>query len=211
MKTVAVYTDYSNLSDETADILKKLLSEHIDDKCDKLKKGSLCVRVMLKVLLKRYFDVEKFTIFTDENGKPYINVRDVHFNFSHSDGKSLCVVSTQRVGCDVQSMKPFNSKVSSRYYRREEDKMLIKSENTDEDFIKLWTLKEAILKQKGLGLSGGLASYGFSEYLHNDSFEAYGLKFRCFKEENFYYAICSETDDFTVSEIDIEELIKNLM
>lgn len=211
MKTVAVYTDYSSLTDEATDILREFVSENIKGYPEKLRNGSVCVRAMLKIMLKRYFDVTDFIIDTDENGKPYIKDSNIHFNFSHSDGKALCAVSSEAVGCDVQSVRPFSSRISARYYRDEENRLLLENENKDENFIKLWTLKEAILKQKGVGLSGGLDSYGFSEYIEAEKFEAYGLNFKCLTKDNFCYAICSGTDDIYVSEIDIEEFIKNLM
>lgn len=211
MKTVAVYTDYSSLTDEKTDIFRELIAENIEGNPKKLRKSSVCVRAMLKCILKRYFDVTDFIIDTDENGKPYIKDSELHFNFSHSDGEALCVVSTESVGCDVQSLKPFNPRVAARYYRESENKLLEESADKDECFIKLWVLKEAILKQKGTGLSGGLNSYGFSEYVSDEAFEAYGLYFRCFSRENFYYAVCSETEDASVFEIDTDEILKNLM
>ncbi|MBR3816931.1 MAG: 4'-phosphopantetheinyl transferase superfamily protein [Clostridia bacterium] len=208
MKTVAVYTDYSSVSEYTGEILKSLIAAHIEESSEKLRNDSVCVRALLRFVLKKHFGVTAFVISADENGKPYLKGSNLHINFSHSDGKALCVVSTEPVGCDVQSFKPFNPKVSERYYREEESGALLKSKSRDYDFIKLWVLKESILKQRGTGLSGGLNSYGFSKYLGADCFDAYGLKFRCFDDESFCYAICSETDDITVYEINIEETIK---
>lgn len=209
-QTVAVYCDFSSVSEEELKTFEKLVSPHVDD-YNKMKGESLCARVLLRYMLQKYFGVCDFSLAVKENGKPYLVNSDLHFNFSHCLKRVICTVSCAEVGCDVQDIRPLNEKVTKRFFATEECQALSVSNKKDEHFTKLWVLKEAILKHSGDGVSGGLDRYSFAEFLSLDSFFAYNLNFRCFIKEKYIYGICSETDNIFISEIDIKDIIKNLM
>ncbi len=209
-QTVAVYCDFSSVSEDELKAFEKLVSPHVDD-YNKMKGESLCGRVLLKYILQKYFSVKDFTLATAENGKPYIVGSELHFNFSHCLKRVICAVSDAETGCDVQDIRPFNEKVTKRFFSAEENSALSVSTEKDEQFIKLWVLKEAILKHSGDGVSGGLDRYSFAEFLSLDSFFAYNLNFRCFIKEKYIYGICSETDNIFISGTDIKDILKNLM
>lgn len=209
-KTVALFADFSD-ADVSSEVLRKLIDENLTDKSIKLRDESVYGRIILKYLLSEYFGMKDFIISTDEKGKPYLVGSNLRFNISHSMEKVFCAVSTDEVGCDVERIRDYKAGVAKRFYSADECIILSDSEKKQEDFTKLWTLKEAVLKKKGLGISGGLSQYSFSRYIKSESFTAYGLCFDSFKKDGFYYAICSETDDISVSEVDIKDIIENLM
>lgn len=209
-RTVAVYCDFSSVSEEELDVFSRLIAPHTDIN-GKMRDDSLCARALLKYVLCRYFYVKDFTLCKAENGKPYLCGSNLHFNFSHCLKRVICTVSDAEVGCDVQDIRPLNEKVTKRFFAPEECGALSLSDKKDEYFTKLWTLKEAILKYKGDGISGGLGHYRFNEFLLSESFSVYGLNFHSFKKDGFIYGICSETKDVNVFGADIKDILKNLM
>ena len=208
-KTVAVYCDFSLVSDEELNTFRSLVATHMSD-YGKMRDESLCARALLKYVLCKYFDVKDFTILKAENGKPYLEGKDLYFNFSHCLKRVICTVSDSEVGCDVQDIRPVNERVTKRFFAFDEGQSLSLSSKKDEHFTKLWTLKEAILKYKGDGISGGLDSYSFSDFLSYESFCAYGLNFHSFKKDRFIYGICSESEDILVLGTDIKDILNNL-
>lgn len=209
-KTVAVYCDFSSVSEDELGAFQGLVAPHIDGN-ERLRDESLCARVLLKYILCRYFYVKDFTLCKAENGKPYLKGNGLHFNFSHCLKRVVCTVSEVKVGCDVQDIRHLNERVTMRFFAPEECDALSLSDKKDEHFTKLWTLKEAILKYKGDGISAGLGHYRFNEFLTCESFSAYGLNFHSFEKDGFIYGICSETKDVNVFGADIKDILKNLM
>lgn len=208
-KTVAVYCDFSSVSDEELKRFGALVAPHIPD-YGKMRDESLCARALLKYVLYSFFDVKDFTVRTAENGKPYLEGNNLYFNFSHCLKRVVCTVSDSEVGCDVQDIRPFNEKVTKRFFSADEAQTLSLSDKKDEHFTRLWVLKEAILKYKGDGISGGLDCYSFSDFLSCESFFGYGVNFKSFKKDGFIYGICSESKDIFVFGADIKDILKNL-
>ena len=209
-RTVTVYCDFSAVSDEELKDFEKLVAPHIPD-YGKTRDESLCARALLKYVLYKFFYVKDFTVLTSENGKPYLEGNNLYFNFSHCLKRVICTVSDSEVGCDVQDIRPMNEKVTKRFFASDEGLALSQSSKKDEHFTKLWTLKEAILKYKGEGISGGLDSYSFSDFLSYEGFCAYGLNFHSFKKDGFIYGICSESENIHVFGADIKDILKTLM
>ena len=78
---------------------------------------------------------------------------DALFSLSHCKDAVACAVSDHNIGIDVESIAPYNPDVARRVCTATELEMLEQSANKDTDFIKLWTMKEAISKYEGVGLS----------------------------------------------------------
>ncbi len=211
MKTVAVCCDFSSVDEETLAMFEKCIASHISVGEKPLKDESVCARVLLKYMLSEYFSVNEFTVTAGESGKPYLVGSELHFNFSHCLKRVICSVSDAPVGCDVQDIRPFNPRVASRFFSSDEGMILSASNNKDEHFTKFWVLKEAILKYKGDGISGGLDYYSFPEYLMSDSFYAYGVNFKSFKKDGFLYCVCCQSDNINVIKAEIKDIIKKLM
>ena len=209
-RTVAVYCDFSSVSEDEIKAFGMLVKPHITEEL-KLRDESLCARVLLTYMLQKYFGVTDFAVAVRENGKPYLIGSNLQFNFSHCLKRVICSVSASEVGCDVQDIRAMNPRVVSRFYNPDEGMLLSADHNSDEHFTKLWVLKEAILKYKGDGIAGGLSEYSFPEYLMSDSFSAYGVNFKSFEKDGYIYGVCYEDDEITVSEADVKEILKTLM
>ncbi len=155
-------------------------------------KLSVYARVLLGYMLKRDFSIESYSLCYGEKGKPYLKNEEIFFNISHSDFLVLCSADTNEIGCDVQSLQEYRPRVAERFFTEKEASLIEKSADKNRTFINLWALKESILKKEGTGISGGLDSYDFSDYITADSFKTYGCYFSCFSFDDYEIAVCSE-------------------
>ena len=167
------------------------------------KKESLIGRLMLHKALTE-LNAGEYTVRYSDNDKPVLeSAKGLFFNISHSDDFVALALSDDEVGCDIQEIRPYNPKVAVRHYCENETKLIESSENKDDVFIRLWALKESILKFTGKGLSGGLTSYDFSPYVGEEAFTAFGCSFYVKKIENTYFALCHRNAEFNITKMDL--------
>ena len=98
-------------------------------------------------------------------GKPYWKESDIYFNLSHCKDAVACALSDHEIGIDVESIVPYNPKVSKRICSPSEYEHLIESEDKDVDLIHLWTSKEAVSKWAGKGLALMFSEITLDNYL----------------------------------------------
>ena len=135
--------------------------------------------VLLQHALREEYGITEVPEFEyNEFGKPSLPNLPIHFSLSHCKDAVACAVSDHNIGIDVESIVPYNPDVARRVCTAAELEMLEQSENKDADFIKLWTMKEAIAKYEGTGLSMSFASMDTSKYaLH--TWESDGIVMSC--------------------------------
>jgi 4'-phosphopantetheinyl transferase len=99
-----------------------------------------------------------------EQGKPF--VEGLVFNFSHTKDWALCAVTAQAellLGVDIESENRLSDPISlaKRFFHPQEFTYLQRCPPHQQQaiFVQFWTLKEAYLKAKGVGLQGGLDSF----------------------------------------------------
>lgn len=90
-----------------------------------------------------------------------------HFNLAHSHGAVACIVGRDReIGVDIECVtRPAASQdVAARVCSPEEldDVNAALADDRQERFLVYWTLKEAYLKARGLGISVHMADVAFS-------------------------------------------------
>ncbi len=178
---------------------------------DKLLRGnrySLCGRILLGYMLKKYYGINSFSYRYGKNGKPYLENEDIFFNISHSGNFVLCTLSDKETGCDIEKIKDYNPRVAKRFFSAREAELLENKETEDCIFARLWTLKESILKKEGTGISGGLDTYCFADYAEKEEFSVYGYNFLNCQYGEYMLSICSETlpeKPLNVTKKEIEE------
>lgn len=109
---------------------------------------------LLKRALREEYGLTGNPLFEyGEHGKPTIvGHPEIFFNLSHCREAVACVVSDRPVGIDVESIRSYNDSLV-RYTMSEEEVARIEaSEDPSVAFIRLWTMKEALLKQTGTGI-----------------------------------------------------------
>lgn len=118
-------------------------------------------KVVVRILLKRYLDMETIDFSVNELGKPYhkkiAGKRTVDFNISHSGEFILAVFAVgMDIGVDVQEMAecPDYREIAENFYTAEEAED-VKNEGPDL-FFQYWAAKEAYVKALGIGLGRGM-------------------------------------------------------
>ena len=193
---IASLSDYTD--EKITESYELIKDKFITDSKISYRKESQIGRLLLDRAMKN-LGAGEYTVKYSGNQKPLLNSeKNLYFNISHSDDYVTVAISDCEVGCDIQEILPYNPRVAGRNYCQKETDIIENSDEKDEVFIRLWALKESILKFTGKGLSGGLSNYDFSSYIYEESFEAFGCNFYVKKIENTYFALCHKASEFEI-------------
>ena len=194
----------SGCSDERiSESYEQIKENFITDSKISHRKESKIGRLLLDKALKS-LDAGEYTVIYGGNEKPVLkSEKNLYFNISHSADYVTLAISDSEVGCDIQEIRTYNTRVAGRNYCKKETEIIENSNKKDEVFIRLWALKESILKFTGKGLSGGLSSYDFSPYINEECFEAFDCSFYVKKIENTYFALCHRNAEFNITKMDL--------
>ena len=90
-----------------------------------------------------------------ESGKPVFTNIPYYFNISHSCGRAVCVLSDVEVGVDIEFIKKVRAfdLIAENFFAPEEIKRFRSAKNSAEEFYRIWTRKEALLKKSGSGIA----------------------------------------------------------
>jgi len=126
-------------------------------------------RIMARTLVGAMLDVHptSWTWHEGERGRPEVRDTPLSFNLAHSAGLVVCAVSHDRtVGVDVEHRRrpPTDPQIVQRFCSPAEmaDIERCGPDGWRDRFLKYWTLKEAYLKARGLGIAVPLADVSFS-------------------------------------------------
>lgn len=124
---------------------------------------------LLRVLLSRRAHVAPgdWRFASAPLGKPYLvsPPRDLAFNLSHTRGMAAVAVAEARdIGVDVEALAQTRDvlRVAERFFAPGEAAAIRAAtgvEARNDLFFSIWTLKEAVVKAEGRGLSRGLDSF----------------------------------------------------
>ena len=132
----------------------------------------LLTRVLVRTMLSRYAGVPPadWSFIANVHGRPEIvdrpqGVPDLRFNLSHTDGLIACAVTIGReIGVDVEHLgRRLTHDVAKRFVAPNEVSALreLPEDQQQHAFFDYWTLKEAYIKARGLGLALPLADFAF--------------------------------------------------
>jgi 4'-phosphopantetheinyl transferase len=124
-------------------------------------------RAGLRTLLGRHLDLDprRLAFSANEFGKPRLaGDGQVHFNLSHCEERAVLAISdTAEVGIDLECERPIEHvDLAKRYFHPNEVTAIAASPDEAEQrraFFLVWTLKEAVVKALGTGLSTPLDSF----------------------------------------------------
>ena len=129
-------------------------------------------RALVRAVLSSYTDDDPraWVFRRNEYGKPEVTEPagvTLRFNLSHTTGLVVCAVTSGReLGVDVEELdrRPADLAVARRYFAPAEvaalEKLPLRRQH--EAFFQFWTLKEAYIKARGMGLSIPLSAFALT-------------------------------------------------
>ncbi|MCL2419459.1 MAG: 4'-phosphopantetheinyl transferase superfamily protein, partial [Conexibacteraceae bacterium] len=121
-------------------------------------------RDAMRAILGTYLNAppDSIEIETTPEGKPYLPTAELHFNLSHSRDLALVAVSKQApVGIDLERPRHFRApdRLARRICSEREYATLVRlghlsvaAPEAQEQLLRLWVRKEAVLKGTGEGI-----------------------------------------------------------
>jgi 4'-phosphopantetheinyl transferase len=133
----------------------------------------LVSHALVRLVLSRYALVhpEAWTFRPTAHGRPLIAGPPtvdafLHFSLSHTPGLAAVAIARKPdVGIDVEALarRPVDLDVAHRHFAASEIAALLREAEPDRQrvFLEFWTLKEAYIKARGLGLALPLDKFAF--------------------------------------------------
>ena len=139
---------------------------------EKKRRESLATRAFVRTTLSRYAAVEPhaWRFAANDHGRPHVEsptlTEPLEFNLAHTEGLIVCLVARQpEIGVDVESVRRDADflEIAERFFAPEECVGLrsLPEPERRERFYAIWTLKEAYIKARGLGLAIPLDAFWF--------------------------------------------------
>lgn len=130
-------------------------------------------QVLVRAVLSQYYPAVRpadWYFVTNAYGKPALDPNHhalpLYFNLSHSQGRlAVAVAGSDSLGVDIEacSRPRCVARIASRYFAPQEAQVLLELPAPQQlaRFYELWTLKEAYIKARGLGLAIPLQQFSF--------------------------------------------------
>ena len=147
------------------------------------RRNSVLAYLLLKQALREGYGITANPLFEyGEHGKPaIIGHPEIHFSLSHCRDAVACAVGSRPVGIDVESIREYKEPLARYTMNDDELGQIVAAPRPDVAFIRLWTMKEAALKQIGTGISNDLKTVLTD---HAD------LKFTTHVRPQYVYTVC---------------------
>ncbi len=199
-----IYISDSNylLSEESRIVYLKEISKARLLKYNKLKREkdralSLSSTLLLKEGLSRYGIEEKNADYDESYPYPVIRGRDDLFiSLSHCFPYSLCAISSEKTGADIERIKNFNPRIADKFFTSKEISYINSAKDKNKAFFTLWTLKESAAKLYGTPLTQALKKYEFLP--DGDFFIKNNIYYSLFEYNGFMIAAASESGYFCI-------------
>lgn len=152
---------------------------------------------MLRECLKlRGIDYSESTrISYGSHGKPSLtDYPAIHYNITHADGITACLVSSAECGIDAEKVRPYRPNVIKRAFSENEKALIENAPESERDllFFRLWTLKESYVKALGIGVSYpmGTADFSFDGDRIVTNIKGYSFKQYILRGGEYTAAVC---------------------
>lgn len=87
----------------------------------------------------------------NEHGAPYLE-DGPYFSISHSKRGIAVAISDEPIGIDIEAIRPLNEGLVQKTMNPQEQAQIAVAANPAQEFIRLWTRKEAYVKMLGTGI-----------------------------------------------------------
>jgi 4'-phosphopantetheinyl transferase len=144
-------------------------------------------------------------IILNEHGKPYVEGFGRHFSVSHSGRCAAIAVDEDEIGLDVEQLAAEDRlKIAARFYHPEEQRFVEEAEDQPRAFTRVWTRKEAYLKQIGTGIATDLTAFSTLSGELNSRIASFDL-------DEYTLSVCAERaidkDNIYFSDIELKDLV----
>lgn len=148
-------------------------------------KSWLMVREMILISTKPLLNTDKTLIEWqnfeyNEHGKPYLK-GGPYFSISHCKAGIAVAVDEKPIGIDIEAIRRADKDLIERVMSTEERPAI----QSDRDFTRLWTQKEAVVKALGTGITS-------FEQLQGIRNEDLGFRIQTIEKDNYIYSIAYE-------------------
>ena len=145
---ITILDNYKDILSEKELVKSKKYNKEADAK------RYLISKYFLRKILSKFIHVEPNAIRFEQTSNKKPTVAGVEFNLTHSGKLVLIAISKSLIGIDLEYINKefdFNPLLSNCFHQDEID-FLKANNNKIDNFYKLWTRKEALLKATGEGL-----------------------------------------------------------
>ena len=114
--------------------------------------------LLLRQGLRQEYGLTEPPLFDyNAHGKPAIvGHPDIHFSLSHCRVGVVCALSDRPVGVDIERVREFRDSLARYTMNDHELQAILAAGRPDVAFTRLWTMKEAVFKQRGTGITGDI-------------------------------------------------------
>ena len=130
-------------------------------------------------------EVGDLPLSVSEHGKPYAVGSDKYFSVSHSKETAVIAVDDAEIGADVEQLHDKDYlRLAERFYHPNELEAVRNAEDQIRAFTRIWTRKEAYLKQLGIGIATDLRAFDTTSGELSE-------RIRSFDREDCVISVCS--------------------
>ena len=141
----------------------KCLNEYEADKIQRFMKYEDSLRSLYgKYMIKKYLGVDKLNLSYNQWKKPFlVDFPNTHINISHSHEWVVVAIDENPVGIDIEKIQDIDMSIAKSFFSKSESEYIfsLHKEKQLEEFYKIWTIKEAYIKWKGMGMYIDLNSF----------------------------------------------------
>ncbi len=165
--------------------------------------NAIYAQMLLASCLEKYLgesvSLEEIEIQKTKKGQPYLPAfSDLYLSISHSSDYVAVAVARERIGIDIQQVRPVKDSLYKRTLSIKERDFLQQCQDPHREFALLWALKEAIVKKQGSGFDrspreidlGPCLSYVEGQLALLEEARYQGDRILCQKQEHLMIGIC---------------------
>ena len=151
---VAYYAKAEGVSLESAALLSPARQARVERlKKEEDKKCAIAAELLLQHACREQgiaFDPDDLVY--PERGKPHFKTLPLKFNYTHSEGVTVCVVGKAEVGADIEVPRPHHQKIARRFLSEECQSRIFAADDPDVAFVEEWLCIESHAKATGEGI-----------------------------------------------------------
>lgn len=194
---IVKFSDYEIITPDLVEKIKKALSaspeytEAIFSKrgAKEWAESVSGLRALLLALKEEKINSHDVKIKRLPGGKPVFENLPYYFNISHSCGRAVCALSQKEVGVDIEFIKKKRSfdAIAKNFFSDGEQQRFRAAKNKNEEFYRIWTRKEALLKMNGDGIE-------FGKLKNIDTFGYDGAEFTEIRRGLYLVSVCEKNN-----------------